>query len=193
MPNVPIDAPKEAVFDLKFHQIAIYHHDPEMAMEEWCEMGFNNWTGDRAELVGTEWSMPSSKVGTMWFNYDIAPLELEYVKYNREYRHSADDRDGHPPFLSHMSTYCEDVYSVAYRLWSQYRLVPYHRFVTKNHLNPYVLEKGIRFMEAIYDTRNLLGYDVKLIQRVGAGITDQEVDHWANVDISTLLDEKPQA
>jgi hypothetical protein len=172
VPNIAIPAPPDGLWDLKFHQVAIYHNDPETAVMEWSDMGYDQWTSDVATLVGMEWGDPSQKEGQMWFNYDILPMEFEYVKYSTEFRHTLDQRDGHPPFISHMSTYVEDLDAQVQKVEDALGITPYHRFVTRNHQNPYVVEKEVRFKEAIYDTRLLLGFDVKMIQRVPLDYAD---------------------
>lgn len=168
MPNIAIPGPASGIWNLKFHQVAIYHADPESAVLEWSDLGYDKWTSDTATLVGTEWGDPSQKEGEMWFNYDILPMELEYVKYNTPFRHTLDDRDGHPPFISHMSTYVEDLDEKLEEIEQTIGIRPYHEFQTHDHTNPTVVERKLRFKEAIYDTRRLLGYDVKMIQRVTA-------------------------
>jgi hypothetical protein len=165
MPNIAIPTPDGSFFGLKFHQVAIYHKDPELAVEFWSDAGYNDWHADTAVLVGTEFGEESKKTARMYFNYDIMPLELEYVRYGSHSRNSQDLRNGEPPFLSHYSTYVEDVEYEVDRIQFQLSMEPYHRFVTQDHTNPGVV--GVkRFKEAIYPTTRFLGHDVKLIQRV---------------------------
>ena len=172
MPNIAIPAPAEALFNLKFHQVAIYHSKPEMAIDFWIDAGYTNWSEDTALLVGTEFGDPSVKEGHMFFNYDIMPMELEYVHYDTGHRHRRDLRDGFEPFISHMSTYVEDLDAELLRISQESGMDPYHLFVTQDHTNPVVVERKLRFKEAIYNTRSFLGYDVKLIQRVGLDYVD---------------------
>jgi hypothetical protein len=165
VPNLAIPTPDGAFWGLKFHQVAIYHADPDDAIQFWVDAGYDNWHEDQATLVGTEHGESSQKDAQMFFNYDVMPLELEYVHYSTEYRNSRDMRDGHPPFISHLSTYVEDLDDEVQRIREEFAQDPYHRFLTYNHENPNVV--GVkRFREAIFDTSNLLGYDIKLIQRV---------------------------
>jgi hypothetical protein len=162
--NVPVLAPDESIFGLKFHQVAIYALDPAAAVYQWIQMGYDNWHRDTAVLVGQDRGQLVSKRAIMMFNYDIMPLELEYVSYMGR-RNSSDSRDGSQPFLSHLSTIVEDVEEKCAELLVGYGLRPYHQFVTEQHTNPNVAGKK-RFKEAIFDTASLLGFDIKLIQRV---------------------------
>lgn len=162
--NKAVAAPAEALFDLKFHQVAIYTNDVYASVMRWVDMGFENWSFDHATLVGADRGRMDSKDAFMAFNYDILPLELEYVSYNGP-RNSVDQRDGREPFLSHLSTMVEELGPVMDRLNRDFNIAPYHMFTTKGHTNPHCAGKK-RFREAIYDTTPLLGFDIKLIQRV---------------------------
>lgn len=162
--NLPVPGPDDAVFGLKFHQVAIYCADMQRAILEWTVMGYSRWHYDEAVLVGLDRGELSRKQARMAFNYDIMPLELEYVSYMGP-RNSQDSRDGSSPFISHLSTMVEDVDEKCAQLMMDFGIAPYHQFVTEQHSNPNVAGKK-RFKEAIFDTAAMLGFDIKLIQRV---------------------------
>lgn len=162
--NKAIASVAGAMFDLKFHQVAIYTNDVHMAVEQWVDMGYTNWSFDRAVLSGVDRGVQLNKNAFMAFNYDILPLELEYVSYHGP-RNRVDQRDGLEPFLSHLSTMVEELEPAMAAMEETFNLVPYHRFVTWGHTNPHCYGKK-RFREAIYDTTPLLGFDIKLIQRI---------------------------
>lgn len=182
MPNVAVPGPPDGLWKLKFHQVAIYAHEDVIgdAIEFWVNAGYDNWHEDSADLVGSENGRGLSKAAHMFFNYDILPLEMEYVSYEGLHRNSRDDRSGIPPFLSHFSTYVEDIEAEVLRIQDETGLLPYHRFITQGHDNPVVIEKGVRFKEAIYNTRRWLGYDVKMIQRVDVNLPWVSVQAWAD-------------
>ena len=174
MPNVPVSTPPGSWFVLKFHQVAIYTRDITTSVMWWEEMGYKGWVFDSATLTGVERPergadyRQASKVGHMAFNYDVLPCELEYVWYDSPTRHPFDDRDGTDPFISHMSTYVADIKDEISRLYVDQAIQPYHRFHTSEHHNP-GLPEGTYFEEAIYDTRHILGFDLKLIQKCKRG------------------------
>lgn len=164
--NAPVEATDPAsFFNLKFHQVAIYSGDVFKSVDQWKSLGYENWSYDEAILSGNEWGKLGSKQAVMAFNYDILPNELEFVHYSAPTRHLQDERDGNPPFLSHMSVMVEDVVWETLRIFNRYGISPYHRFTTREHTNPAVKGKK-RFKEAIYDMRDMIGFDLKLIQRV---------------------------
>lgn len=168
MPNIPVLAPVGALFSLKFHQVAIYHANPESAIAFWEKAGYTDWHRDTATLTGSEHGRASKKIGRMFFNYDILPCELEYVHYDSPTRHAHDPRDGCVPFISHCSAYVSDINAEVRRVGKILGIEPYHRFITGQHHNPVVIGKNIRFREAIFGTGVLLGFDIKLIQKVPA-------------------------
>lgn len=164
--NIPVPATDPSSwFGLKFHQVAIYSANVFESVNMWKDMGYEDWTYDEAILSGTEWGKPGSKKAFMAFNYDILPNELEFVHYSAPTRHLQDERDGNPPFISHMSVMVDDVQWETLRIFNRFGMKPYHEFLTGHHTNERVKGRK-RFKEAIYDTRGLLGFDLKLIQRV---------------------------
>lgn len=164
---------RESFFDYQFHQVAMYTKDPQKAMGYWRSRGHLDWIGDQATLRGyitnplTGIVYQSSVQAEMWFNYTVQPMELEFLTYHMgTSRHSlaGNDRPS-APFISHMSVYVDDVMGEIREHELAFGYLPYHRFVTTDHTNLGVRNKK-RFIEAIYDTKGFLGYDVKMIQKV---------------------------
>jgi len=166
MPNIAVPAPPESLFKLKFHQVAIYHHDPQSAVEFWEAAGFHNWVQDECELTGTEYNEPLEMREREYFNYDILPLELCYFQYSTGQFSREDGRNGDPPFLAHMAAYVDNLEEQTHRLAKELNLHPYRLYDSVAHQNPYLTERGITFHKAIYDTTTWLGFDVKLTQKV---------------------------
>lgn len=169
---IPTDE-KDSFFDYQFHQVAMYTKEPQKAMGYWRSRGHHKWIEDHATLRGyitdpnTGVVYQSSVQAEMWFNYTVQPMELEFLTYHMgTSRHSlaGNDRPS-APFISHMSVYVDDIMREILEHEIAFGYLPYHRFVTTGHSNPGVQNKK-RFIEAIYDTKGLLGYDVKLIQKV---------------------------
>lgn len=154
-----------SVLDYQFHQVAIFTDSIEKSIAPYINMGYDNWIIDTADLVGVLNGEETVTEATMAFNYDIMPMELEFLHYEGPNRHSKEGRDGSQPFISHMSVYVDDVKESSVKIFQELGLLPYHRFITDNNTNPAV--RGVkRFIECIYDTRADLGYDLKLIQKV---------------------------
>jgi hypothetical protein len=170
MPNVAVPAPPDALFKLKFHQLAIYHHNPEAAVRFWMDAGYTEWVQDDCLLLGKEYDVSITMREREFFNYDILPLELCYMQYSTGQFSTQDDRSGNPPFLAHMAAYVENLEEQMMRIKATLNLHPYRIYDSVEHQNPYLVKRGITFHKAIYDTTHWLGYDVKLTQKVFASV-----------------------
>lgn len=158
-------------FGAKFHQVAIYTTDVGDSVQPYFEMGYDNWKTDTAVLVGYRraahslvW-VPETCQADMAFNYDIMPLELEFLQYHGPSRHHERSLLDHIPFISHMSVHVDSVREIIEKFKEDYGTIPIHVFVTQDHTNPAVKDKK-RFIECIFDTRAWFGYDIKCIERV---------------------------
>lgn len=166
--RMPVFAEPISMFGHDFHQLAIYHPEPNAAIRFLSGIGFNDWHRDSAKLKGllvTGGSMRQTEISAeMVFNYQILNgRELEFVSY-LNHPHPRYGREV-APFISHLSAYVEDVQKSAEDIESEFGMIPFHRFDTGNHTNPRVAGKKF-FREAIYQTRQKLGFDLKLIEKV---------------------------
>lgn len=168
-----------SVLDFQFHQVAIFTANIAKSMSPYQNMGYNNWIIDTADLEGILYEEEVTTQATMAFNYDIMPMELEFLQYEGPNRHSNAGRNGAIPFITHMSTYVDDVKESAEKIFGELGMLPYHRFITNNNTNPAVRGKK-RFIECIYDLRDTIGYDLKLIEKV---TWDYDNDSWLGYQI----------
>lgn len=155
----------------KFHQIAMYVQDPEEAVRRLTVAGYTDWTYDEATLVGHVMGAPIETRGQMFFNYEFSNGELEFLHYRGPSWHSRAGRTDEAGntitgnFISHQSAYTDDLDTdVKKMVYAGFTVI--QEFETRDHINPYLLQKAERFREAIFDTRSLFGFDLKLIQRV---------------------------
>lgn len=153
------------ILDYQFHQVAIFTNDVYKSMAPYIGMGYDRWILDTADLEGVLFGEEIVTKATMAFNYDIMPMELEFLQYEGPNRHADAGRDGVVPFITHMSTYVDDVKETSHAMYHELGRLPYHRFITNNNTNPAVRGKK-RFIECIYDFRDELGYDLKMIEKV---------------------------
>lgn len=161
----PIPSPVNGLFGYQFHQVAIFcPNGVNAAVDHWRDLGYIGWIEDNAELKGILGKVEVLTTARMLFNYDIMPMELEFLEYHGPSRWQTIPR-WQQPFISHMSVYVDDVMEDTKRLTALLGQPPFHRFITQNHSNPGVRGKK-RFIESIFDTRGILGYDTKLIQKV---------------------------
>lgn len=157
--------------EYQFHQVAMYYPTRGQAydaMNMWGGMG-HEFAADNATLRGSslkdgEW-VHSVTRAHMSFNYTIMPMEFEVLHYSDGDHRYAQPGFGGAPFLSHFSVYTENLEREAGELADVLGFGPYYRFTTEGHTNPRVKGKK-RFTETIFDTRNLIGADLKFIQKV---------------------------
>ncbi len=198
----PIPTAVSSILPYTFHQVAMYcplgEAQAEAAVDLWKDQGFANWITDTSLLVGyydeDYVAEKGLRVGgqiqtraMMWFNYDImAGMELEFLAYENVRGHHRWDGIGsgnpmytYEPFITHMSTYVDDVILEARKMKRFFGFPPYHRFITTGNTNPAVKGKK-RFIECIFATRSMIGYDLKLIQKVDWNYQDSD---WLNAVI----------
>lgn len=175
--NVPWTSYPDSLFGHEFHQIAIYTTRIDDSVGELFNMGFKDWSFDTATLEGYHFGVDTKIKATMAFNYQfLGGRELEYVSYvgHPEPRFWQKEEWGgltrpaalgEDTFISHMSSYVTDLEESIKDVERKYKMVPFHMFVTSNHSNPAVAGRKF-FKEAIYDTRKIIGFNVKLIEKV---------------------------
>lgn len=158
-------------FGFKFHQVAMYCPDGVgEAVKSYRSIGYDEWSHDMASLRGLlkvdgSWNEIET-TAQMAFNYQALPMELEFLKYHGgQHRHRERERLSAIPFISHMSVHVASVKDQMELMKSVYGMEPYHVFVTDEHTNQAVRNHK-RFIECIFDTRDVLGYDVKCIERI---------------------------
>lgn len=160
-----MDAPAAiaGVFPNMFHQVAMFTDDIDRAVKVYEGLGYDDWSFDEAVLVGHLYGSPVETKARMAFNYQIMPMEVEFLTYYGPSRHQ-----GRPtlcPFISHMSVHVPSIDEMVALIRDEFGVEPFHTFETKDHTNPNVVGKK-RFKEAIYNTTKDLGYDLKMIERI---------------------------
>lgn len=162
--------------EYQFHQVAMYYPTFEQAREAmamWNGMG-HEFAEDAATLRGVtqtgekdgwaEWTKSVTQAH-MFFNYTVMPMEFEVLHYSAGDHRYSQPGFGGDPFLSHFSVYTENLEREAGELADVLGFGPYYRFTTEGHTNPRVKGKK-RFTETIFNTRSLIGADLKFIQKV---------------------------
>lgn len=171
----PIPSPVPGFFDYQVHQLAMYIPTRDglfEAQSHWQGLGYTGWITDHAELKGILNGQETVTKATMLFNYDIMPMEYELLHYSGPSRWE-NIPQWRNPFVSHVSIYTDDVIFDTRKLCELLHTKPFHRFITQKHTNPGVAGKK-RFIESIFNTHDLLGFDTKLIQKVPHDYNDSD-------------------
>jgi hypothetical protein len=140
----------------------------EKSITEFKQMGYVNWTYDTATLDGTIDGHPALATGYMAFNYDILPgIEYELLAYDGQTRWDDQPIFHGERFISHISYHVENLEAEVADLTVLYG-PPVQVFETHGHTNEAIKDTK-RFREAIFNTREHYGHDIKLIERIPWG------------------------
>lgn len=159
----------------KIDQIALYASDPGLARDMLGIMfGMTEWVTDIALARGTVFGVEVLRMaGELSFNYQ-AGLEVEVLHYITPLHwHSARAKakgELFPPpglFVSHIGTHVDDM-AVARLPYEKAGWRVAQEVRTFSHTNPYLLERGRTYHYVVWDSRDIIGYDLKLIQRIEA-------------------------
>ncbi len=158
----------------KFDQIAFYVPDMDAAKKAYRALGCTDWTDDIVTAQGKIGIVKDSRkqvnVAHLAFNYQLG-IELELIQYkagnNWHQVGGRVDEVNHcsHPFASHMSWHTEDI-KVERSAFESKGLQVVQDVLTLSHTNPHLVANGRKYRYIIFDSRNLIGFDLKLIQRV---------------------------
>ncbi len=164
----------------KFDQIAFYVPDMDAAKRAYRALGCDTWVDDMVTAQGKIGVVKDSRkhptevnVAHLAFNYQLG-IELELIQYKAGNNwHQVGGRVDEAnscahPFASHMSWHTEDI-AVEHSAFESKGLHVIQDVVTLSHTNPHLVESGRKYRYIIFDSRNLIGFDLKLIQRVDNG------------------------
>lgn len=146
-------------------QIAICPRDPEAAKELLKAIGAVNWAEDHVTAKGQVFNEPSTNEADLSFNYDIfAGKEFEVLHYTSGGNWMEDVASS----VSHLGMHCTAHELMLWRRFFAERNIEVAQEVfTNNHTNPVIA--GKRFYNyVIFDTRHILGVDLKFIVRINA-------------------------
>lgn len=151
---------------LKFliEQVAICPKDPAAAIELLTAIGLGEWARDHVCASGTVFGVNGANEADLAFNYEATSpkaLELEVLHYTTGPNWMAK----HGPSASHLAMHVD---AAALDEWAAFfaaRGISTAQVVhTKSHTNPVIAGKR-EYTYAIFDTREILGIDLKFIVR----------------------------
>lgn len=158
---------------MNIDQIAFCTQDPE-ALKTLLQTVFGEnatqWQEDHVvanglSLIGTDMSQCEYlNEANLSFNYDLVKGGVEFELLHYEDGPNWLDKRGITNGLSHLGVHVEDLTIVKQLLLDQgYKIAQEVR--TKSHTNPAIKDTR-RYWYCIFDTRDVLGFDLKLIQRL---------------------------
>ena len=148
-------------------QIALCPPNPASAINFLKQLGLDNWVKDHVVAGGKVFGEPGKNEADLAFNYENTrpenkPLELEVLHYTSGPNWMA----GRPPMVSHLGMHCTaEELDEFRRKFSDMGIRVAQEVFTESHTNPYLLEVKRKYQYVIFDTRDILGVDLKFIVR----------------------------
>lgn len=162
-PEVVVKKPQ-----FKIEQIAINPPNPDEAKALLHDMGFGEWVEDTVEAKGTVYGYKSENTANLSFSYNaFGGREFEVLNYIEGRNWLDDDFDHRQNTVTHLGMHCT---FVELDYWIQFfadRGIGIAQEVyTVSHTNPFLVENGRKFRYVIFDTKAILGVDIKFIVRI---------------------------
>lgn len=152
----------------QIEQIAICPRDPDAARAFLSAIGLDLWVEDHVVARGEVFaSGPETNEADLSFNYqatpeDLKPLELEILNYTA----GRNWMDAHGPSVSHLGMHCTAEELVKWReKFAALGVGIAQEVITQSHTNAHIKESR-RYNYVIFDTRDILGVDLKFIVRL---------------------------
>lgn len=148
-------------------QIALCPPNPERAIRFLTDIGLGEWVHDHVVAGGKVFGEPGKNEADLAFNYqntrpENKPLELEVLHYTS----GPNWMEGRPPMVSHLGMHCTaEELDEFRRKFADADIRVAQEVFTESHTNPYLLEVKRKYQYVIFDTRDILGVDLKFIVR----------------------------
>ena len=150
--------------NFKIEQIAIVPNDPERAMRLFAKIGLTDWAKDHVIATGYVWGAAGANAADLAFNYQATgdkALELEVLHYTE----SPNWMERYGTSASHLGMH---VTAAELEDWRAFfvgeGIAVAQEVATLKHTNPVIAGKRW-YTYVIFDTRAILGIDLKFIVR----------------------------
>lgn len=148
----------------QIEQIALSPVDVPRAKALLADLGIEDWVEDTVVARGEVFGRAGCNQANLAFNYDSRPdkIELELLHYATGDNWVA----GRGPVVSHLGMHCTAAELQAYReIFRKNEIAVAQEVYTESHTNPYLLQTGRKYQYVIFQTRHILGVDLKFIVR----------------------------
>lgn len=149
---------------LKIDQIAICPARTEVALRLLKELGIEDWAFDHVVATGTVFNCPATNEANLSFAYDLIPgKEFEILRYTDGDNWMVDSLRINS--ASHLGMHCTEEELDEFKVFFLSRSIGIAQEVfTESHTNPVIAGKR-KYHYCIFDTRSILGIDLKFIVR----------------------------
>lgn len=156
---------------MKIEQLAIACKNPEKVIGALSTVfGAGQWSEDTVVARGKVHGFPTENQASLNFNYQIGPFEFELLNYehgNNWHTYVCNEEGNKAEnFLSHLGVHIDDPadFEHTYKvLQEQFNIA--QEVVTQSHTNEAIKDLR-RYRYVIFDSRKILGFDLKIIQRL---------------------------
>lgn len=150
----------------KIQQIALCPLNVERANALLEKIGLSKWTRDTVLAHGTVHGVEGDNVANLAFNYEAFDgNELEVLQYIQGPNWMVNAR----PSVSHLGMHCTEEELDEWKAFFKTEGINIAQEVfTQRHTNDYLLNNGRKYHYCIFDTREILGTDLKFIVRIEA-------------------------
>lgn len=150
-----------------FDQVAMACRDRDQQKTMARLLGGGEWVEDQVTAEGEVYGVRGRNVANLMFNYTLAPVEFELLHY-KEGPNWLSEQNA-IPFgswaMSHVAWHVDDTDPFSTKLRNAGFGVA-QSVETRDHTNPFLIKEGRTYRYVIHEARHLLGFDLKLIQRI---------------------------
>ena len=153
----------------KIEQIAINPRDRVKAKELLIALGLATWVEDHVVATGVVFDSDElTNEADLSFNYDAFDgKEFEILSYTAGSSWLDDSEHDRSNSVTHLGMHVTEPELDAYREFFEERGIDVAQEVnTLSHTNPYLNENGRKYHYCIFDTKPILGVDLKFIVRI---------------------------
>lgn len=159
-----------ALAPLKFgiEQIAINPRNPARARQLLIDLGMVNWVDDQVKALGQVFGEDAGNIANLAFNYEaFSGKEFEILNYVEGDNWLEDAVEDRANTVTHLGMHCSADDLIRWREFFAERGIGIAQEVfTQSHTNPFLVENGRKYNYVIFDTKSILGVDLKFIVRI---------------------------
>jgi len=158
----------------KIQQVALFPYDAKRAKKLLCDLGLDQWTLDTVKANGQVFGRDAENTAELHFNYQAGngadeaagkPLELEILDYT-EGDNWMEENSSSLDSVSHLGMHCTAAELEQFRSYfAAEGIAVAQEVITQSHTNP-VIDGQRRYNYVIFDTRDIIGVDLKFIVRL---------------------------
>ncbi len=150
----------------KIQQVALCPRDPAKAHALLQKIGLTEWVRDQVVANGEVFGEDGENQANLSFNYEAFDgKELEVL----EYVQGDNWMSGRTPTVSHLGMHCTEAELDEWKAFFKAEGIEIAQEVfTQSHTNEFLVKNGRKYHYCIFDTREILGTDLKFIVRIEA-------------------------